>query len=210
MLPLTVFYQIRLSAARGFSSTKTAIYRSAPAKAGMVILLLCWMLLAASLLAGPRPVSSCNRAVNDAWALYIQAQQQLQHDLGDFLSSRRPDLKEIVLLNRDLQLTLVELRALKFAYLCREHPERIIKDQGVSRFSNFEWTDEDDSHLRSANPRYKEVAERAKALRQKNDSHPQWPALRGATQQLAKDADYLSIYERFEKRLEAVQRLLNK
>lgn len=210
MLPLTVFYQIRLSAARGFSSTKTASYRSVPAKAGMVILLLCWMLLAASLLAGPRPVSSCNRAVNDAWALYIQAQQQLQHDLGDFLSSRRPDLKEIVLLNRDLQLTLVELRALKFAYLCREHPERIIKDQGVSRFSNFEWTDEDDSHLRSANPRYKEVAERAKALRQKNDSHPQWPALRGATQQLAKDADYLSIYERFEKRLEAVQRLLNK
>lgn len=147
-------------------------------------------------------------AAQKAWAAYTEAQRQCQQELGDFLSSRRPDLKEIILASRDLQLALIERRSLEFNSLLVNHPERVVRDQGISRFSNFDWTDEDAKVLRRSNPDYEAAVRRVEVLRQRSEGHPLGAALRAAHQALAKDAGYQKIYERFEQKSEAAGKLL--
>ena len=147
-------------------------------------------------------------AAQKAWAAYTEAQRQCQQELGDFLSSRRPDLKEIILASRDLQLALIERRSLEFNSLLVNHPERVVRDQGISRFSNFDWTDEDAKVLRRSNPDYEAAVRRVEVLRQRSEAHPLGAALRAAHQALAKDAGYQKIYERFEQKSEAAGKLL--
>jgi hypothetical protein len=98
------------------------------------------------------------RALEDsagkAWTAYVQAQRQLQVEVADFLSSQRPDLKEVIVVSRDLQLGLIDRRSLEFRYLLAKHPEHIIRNQGISQFANFHWTDQDAITLRKSNPDY--------------------------------------------------------
>jgi hypothetical protein len=151
---------------------------------------------------------SSTEVARKAWTAYTQAQRQFQQELADFFVSRRPDLKDLVLVSRDLQLSLIERRSLEFRYLIATHPERIVRDQGISKFSNYDWTDEDAKVLGRSNPDYEAARRRVGALRERSDGHPQWPALRAANQVLAKDADYQKIFGRFEQRVEAVDKLL--
>jgi hypothetical protein len=147
-------------------------------------------------------------AAEKAWTAYTQAQRQWQQELADLLSSRRPDLKEIILVNRDFQFALIERRSLEFRYLLAMHPERNVGDQGISRFANYDWTDKDASALRRSNPAYEAATKHVEALRQRGDEHPQRPALREAYQALAKEADYQEMYGRFELRVKAAEKLL--
>src|SRR5437667_12749390 len=82
-------------------------------------------------------------SLETAWTAYTQAQRQWQQELADFFANRRPDLKDLIQQNRDLQLALIDRRSVEFHYLVSTHPERIVKDQGISRFANFSWTEED-------------------------------------------------------------------
>lgn len=143
-----------------------------------------------------------------AWAAYVQAQRQFQEELADLLVTRRPDLKELILVSRDSQVALIDRRSLEFGYLLANHPERIISDQGISRFTNYDWTDDDANTLKRANPEYEAAIKRIQTLQKRSDEDPQWPALRAANRALAKDPDYQKLYERLNQRLEAVENWL--
>lgn len=149
-------------------------------------------------------------AAQKAWTAYTRAQRQFQQEMADFLATRRPDLKDVILVSRDLQLSLIERRSLEFRYLLAMHAERIVKDQGISKFANYDWTDEDAKVLRRSNPDYDAASRRVGALRERNDGHPQLPALRTANQVLAKDADYQKILRRFEQRVDVAGKLLGR
>jgi hypothetical protein len=152
--------------------------------------------------------SASSEKAQKAWTAYIQAQRQYQQELADFLVSRRPDLKELILVNRDLQLALIERRSLEFRHLLATHPERIVTNQGISKFSNYDWTDEDGKDLRSTTPDYEAAINHVKALQRRSDGDSHWDALRAANRALAKKVDYQKIYDRFGHRTEAAEKLL--
>jgi hypothetical protein len=167
-----------------------------------------YMLLVAHAANGFSGSGNSTEVSRKAWTAYTQAQRQFQQELADFFVSRRPDLKDLVLVSRDLQLSLIERRSLEFRYLIATHPERIVRDQGISRFSNYDWTDEDAKVLGRSNPDYEAARRHVGALRERSDGHPEWPVFRAANQVLAKDADYQKIFERFEQRVKAAGKLL--
>jgi hypothetical protein len=152
--------------------------------------------------------SGADDAAGKAWAAYSQAQGQYQQEMADFLSSRHAELKEVIVLSLDMQLALIERRSLEFRYLLATHPERIVRNQGISQFANFAWTDKDAHALRNSNPAYSAAPKRVETLRQRSQEHPQWPALRAANQSLAKDPEYQAIYQRFDQRVKEAEKLL--
>lgn len=140
--------------------------------------------------------------------VYTGAQRHWQQELAQFLTRHQPDLQDLIALNRDLQLAMIERRSLEFQYLLKVHPERIVTDQGIARFANFDWSDQDAEELRRVNPAFAQIEERIKDLRQRNDSHPNWPALREAYQSLAKDPEYQVIYKRFQEQVAQAEKIL--
>lgn len=152
--------------------------------------------------------SSDTDPLEKVWTAYTEAQRQLQSELADFLITRRPDLRESALLNRDLQLALIDRRSLEFRYLLSHHPEAIVKNQGISKFVNFSWTEENQNALLRMNPEYQAVRKRVEELRKRNDAASQSSALREAQQALANDAELKEIYNRFDQREQAAQKLL--
>jgi hypothetical protein len=171
------------------------------------------VVFASGMLVGMPSSGFCQSGNSDDVALeartaYTKAQRQWQQDLADFLSNRRPDLKKLIFVSRDLQLAMIERRSLEFSYLLKTHPERIVRDSGISQFSNFDWTDQDGDALRRSNPDYALLEKRVQVLRQRNDGDPQWPALRAAYQSLAKEAEYQQVYGRFQQRVKEAEKLL--
>jgi hypothetical protein len=152
--------------------------------------------------------ASSTDVAGKARAAYTQAQRQFQQELADFLATRRPDLKDLILVSRDFQLAVIERRSLEFCYLLATHPERIVRDHGISGLANYDSTDEDAQALRRSNPDYVATIRRLEVLQEHNEGNPQWSALRAANQALGKDADYQKIYARFERRIEAAGKLL--
>lgn len=143
-----------------------------------------------------------------AWHVYTDAQRHWQQELAEFLTRHQPELKDLIALNRDVQLAMIEKRSLEFQYLLKVDPERIVTDQGMSRFTNFDWDNQDAQELRQVNPAFAQVEERIKDLRQRSDSHPQWPVLREAHQSLAKDPEYEVIYDRFQEKVTQAEQIL--
>ena len=143
-----------------------------------------------------------------AWNIYTDAQRHWQEELAEFLTRHQLDLKDLIALQRDLQLALIEKRSLAFQYLLKVHPERIVTDQGMSQFANFVWDEHDAEALKEVNPEFAHVEERIKDLRQRSDGHPQWPALREAHQFLAKDPEYQVIYNRLQEKVTQAEKIL--
>jgi hypothetical protein len=159
-------------------------------------------------LVGLSPSRAADNPLDKAWTAYVQAQRQWQQALADFLSSQRPDLKDVIAASRDLQLALIDRRSLEFHYLLATHPERIVTNQGISQFANFHWNDQDGVALSRSNPDYAAAVKRVELLRQRSDANPQWPALREANRTLANQPDYQKIYARFEQRLKTAEKVL--
>jgi hypothetical protein len=151
------------------------------------------------------------RALEDsagkAWTAYVQAQRQLQVEVADFLSSQRPDLKEVIVVSRDLQLGLIDRRSLEFRYLL-ETPRAHHQKPGHFAVRKFPLDRPGRHHAAKVEPRLRRGSKRVEVLRQRNDSNPQLPALREANQSLAKQPDYQKIYARFDQRVNAAEKLL--
>ena len=147
-------------------------------------------------------------SLEKSWTTYAHAQRTLQQELADFFINRRPDLKENFEVNRDLQLALIERRSLEFRYLLSAHPEQIVSDQGVSRFANYRWTEENQNALRHTSPEYEAARKRVEELSKRNEEASRKQSLHEAQQGLAKDAELQKIYQRFEEREQAVQKML--
>jgi len=137
------------------------------------------------------------------------AQKRFQQDMYDMMASRWHHLEGLTAMQRDLQLALIEAQTLRFYFLLQHHPEKIVRDQGISDFLNFDWSDEDDEHLRDDNSEYGELQKRIHKLRGRSDGHAQWPEAREKALSLQAEADFQQAMERLKQAFEEVEELLD-
>lgn len=133
------------------------------------------VLIAAAILVAAPAVADCRI---DAANLDLAAKTRFQQDFFTAIVIARPELTELARLNRDLQIAMATSRQMKLAHLARTAPDRLVTDQGVSAFSNVNWTRGDDSALRAADPAYDRLIARIETLTAVNQQHPDWPVLR--------------------------------
>ena len=108
----------------------------------------------------------------------LDATVAFQRGLRDLVLRDKPEFEALASLNMELQIALFEARALETAYLARRDPARIKTAEGLSAFRNFEWSAQDEAALARESAQYLDLAERIAGLREGNDGHPDWPALR--------------------------------
>ena len=116
----------------------------------------------------------------DLWNERASSQIKWQNFISDELLKEIPEAKELILLQRDLQITNIELRKHKYFYLVNTHPNRIVRDKGEMQWSNFNWSTEDESELLKSNRNHEKISQERLLLIQKSEGHPMWPKVRSA------------------------------
>ena len=107
------------------------------------------------------------------------AKQAFQTNLRDMIVGPRPDFKELADINMNLQIAYAEFRKAKLAYLLEHDPDRIAKTGGLSKFSNFDWSEKDQEKFVQANDAHARLAEKVEKLKEVNNSHTDWEKMRG-------------------------------
>jgi len=134
---------------------------------------------------------------------------EFQNKLADLLTREIPKAEELILIQRDLQITMIEMRTEEY-YFLREHiPSRIIRNQGWSRWANFECTNEDKEKILKINERYKNLENKKEFLMKKNQGHPMWPLIRDKFAKIGKTPEYQEIEKRVRVTLEDIDIKLN-
>ena len=116
--------------------------------------------------------------IRQAASVSLAARTEFQRDLRDLIVKQKPEFKTLATINQDLQIRLAEARFAKYDYLLEHARERIDTNHGLSRFGNFEWSDEDTEKFKNESDSYRALETRIAALRAQNDGHPDWPELR--------------------------------
>jgi len=147
---------------------------------------------------------------DEAREKYADAQKKYQNDLYALFLPKWPDLKPVIEVNRNLQVALVDSSTMKFYYLLKHNPNGIVRNQGVSTFANFDWTDEDTQMLRSADLAFTALDDRIKELRISNDGHSMWPEFRNRFKSIVNDKEYISITNSLDQSVAEVEQLLRK
>ena len=114
----------------------------------------------------------------EAAALDYEAKTRFQLDFYAAAVADNPDLAALAGINRDLQLALASTRRMKLTHLAETEPDRLVTDQGVSQFSNTDWTDADEAALLDQSADYSAMRAAIDRLKAQNNGHPDWPALR--------------------------------
>jgi len=112
------------------------------------------------------------------WDRQCSAQRKWQIELAKLLTSTAPQLKELIEIQRDLQLLSLDIRDVKYNYLLRNDPGRITCARDPSEWINFPWSEEDDTRLRVSSPEYAKLEVAKQALHERNQGHASWPELR--------------------------------
>jgi hypothetical protein len=142
---------------------------------------------------------------NTLWGEKINSQIEFQNKLANLLLREIPEAEEIVIIQRDFQITMIEMRSEEY-YFLREHmPSRIIRNQGTSRWSNFEWTDEDNKKILMLNENYRNLKQKKELLEKKNQGHPMWPLVRDKFSKIRETPEYREIYKRLMGTLEEIE-----
>lgn len=138
------------------------------------------LVVALLLTAGPARAGEAERAcIAGPVAADLAAKVAFQDGMRDLMATARPDLADLITLNRDLQVALAEARALRLDWLALEDPDRLrpLSADGTP-WRGFAWDEADEVALRAADPRYLTLSTQAQALATRSDGHPDWPALR--------------------------------
>lgn len=139
------------------------------------------------------------------WENKINSQIEFQNKLANLLLRELPEAEEIILIQRVLQITLIEMRSEEY-YFLREHmPSRIIRNQGISRWSNFEFTDEDREKILKLNENYRKLKSKKELFEKKNQGHPMWPLTRDKFPKIRETPEYQKIYKRLIGTLEEIE-----
>ncbi len=121
------------------------------------------------------PYTTCLGEVANA---DLEAKTAYQRGLRDLIVDRKPEFAELADINRDLQVLLARMRFERLNYLLTTAPERVDGKNGLSRFRNFNWTQEDLERLTATSAGYQEQSERLELLKSQNQGHPGWPEMR--------------------------------
>ena len=166
---------------------------------------------AATLVAGfiaPLSVSATEGEVTAVWKDYVVAQKRLQFDLARLLAYKWPELEGVANFQRDQQFAALELRNKKFQYLLKHSPERIVMDEGLTAFAEFEWTEKDDDKLLATDPSFAKLQQWAEMNAERLSRHPQLAAAGESLLVLQRDEYYLLVIERFQTRLNDLETTL--
>lgn len=139
--------------------------------------------------------------VRDAASEDLAAKTDFQRDLRDLLVQQRPEFEALATVNMELQTQYAEVRRAKFDYLLEHDPGRIDAANGLSKFSNFRWTDEDTALFKEDSASYRDLESRLATLRKRNDSQTDWPKMREYFRSdLSQSADFATVMARFQTR----------
>lgn len=139
--------------------------------------------------------------VRDAASKHLTAKRQYQGDLRELIVENRPEFQSLANVNMELQILLAEARQAMFEYLLAHDPDRIDTNNGVTRFSNFDWFDEDSTKLMEESGTYRELDSRISTLQEQNNSHRDWPKLREHFRnELSQTPEYRALAARLQTR----------
>jgi hypothetical protein len=149
------------------------------------------------------PFADC---VRDAASEALAAKTEFQTDLRDLIVSQRPDFEALATVNMELQILFAEARRAKFDYLLKSDRGRIDTANGLGKFSNFPWTDEDTALFKEDSAAYRDVESRLATLRKRNNSQPDWPQMREYFRSdLSQSADFAAVMAGFQGRQKDVE-----
>ncbi|MBT3378681.1 MAG: hypothetical protein HN742_30575 [Lentisphaerae bacterium] len=129
------------------------------------------------------------------WERLANTQKTLQVGIARLLVTKAPQFKELIEVQRDLQLTMIGMRGKKYYYLLETAPGRIARDKGFSAWVNFKWSAEDEAKLEASDPGYVELCARKRALKDKSQGHPSWPELRKVFAEVRPEQEYQALYK---------------
>ena len=140
---------------------------------------------------------------------YTTAQREWQGGLAELVIEKKPDFEAVATTQRDLQWAYLERRTARFEHLLARNPSRIVLTEGLSRFTNFDWSREDTEILRKADPEYAALEAKVAALRKRNDDQRDWPSFREYFRNtLVKSKEYQALLGEFMEKQKAVEGLL--
>jgi hypothetical protein len=155
-------------------------------------------------------VSDVNKTQVEAlWKDYIVAEKRLQVDLANLMGNQWPELQSVAGLQRDQQFALVELHNLKFQYLLVYDPDRIVYDEGLSQFADFDWNEADSEALRELNPDFSKLERWAELNSKRLSDHPNVTLVDERIASLQRDERYQSMMDRYQARMNDLESALD-
>lgn len=141
---------------------------------------------------------------------YLEARIEFQTELANLIIEDLPGLGNLAILNRDLQIGLARARNMKLNYLIEDDVARLVSASGLTRFTNFDWTAQDDADLGDLNPDFSALLDQLDVLAEDNNNNPNWPELRAKFGELQNGKEFQKILEKFiEEQEKAGHRLEN-
>ena len=140
---------------------------------------------------------------------YSLAQEEWQRGLAELVIRTNPEFTAVASAQRDLQLASIALRTARFDYLLQHEPSRIVLTNGLSQFSNFNWSDDDSRALIELDPSYAALERKVSESRRKNDAQPDWARFREYFRNtLSHSNEYQVLLKEFMSRTKQVEALL--
>jgi len=155
-------------------------------------------------------VSDVNTSQVEAlWKDYVVAKKRLQFDLANLMGNQWPELQSVAGLQRDQQFALVELHNMKFQYLLVYDPDRIVYDEGLSQFADFDWNEADSEALREMNPDFSKLERWAELNSNRLSDHPDLTMAGERLTSLQRDERYQSMMIRYQARMNDLESALD-
>lgn len=129
--------------------------------------------------AAPAPrAEKFTACVEKAAAVDFAGKEAFQTALHDLVVSRASRFETVSSVNRDLQIAMARAQTLRIIFLAARSPARITTGEGLSKFTNFGWSQDDTAVLAKQSREYRALESTIWALGEQNNGHPDWPAFR--------------------------------
>lgn len=147
--------------------------------------------------------ADCVRATASA---DMVAKVEFQRDLRNLVVQNRPEFEALANVSMNLQILFAEARRKKFDYLLKQDPNRIDTANGLGRFTNFDWSDDDTKNFMAESDSYRDLETRISQLKERNNGHADWPELRAYFRaELNQSAEFSGVMARFQDRQSEVE-----
>lgn len=132
-----------------------------------------------------------------AWDKCSSLQEEWLLTLHRIVVSEKPRLKKSADLSIKWRFLAIKVNSLKFKYLLKTDPNRIIRDRGLKAFVELDWFWDDSRDLGKANPDFLIFESEMAKLEKENSSHPDWPELKSYLRAMAKSKEHKKKFDKF-------------
>ena len=147
--------------------------------------------------------------VQEAASEDLVAKTDFQRGMRDLIVRQRPEFAALATVSMELQIQYAKVRQAKFDYLLKHDPDRIDTANGLSKFTNFEWFDEDKVKFIEESGSYRDLETRLAKLREQNDGNLDWPKMREHFRsELGQSPEFASLMARFQTRQGKIEVLI--